>query len=209
MHIINHDGTTTYLGEPTTTDRQKREIKEAREKNDLRVAKMVAEQAEKERLRRAALPSADDRFSALLLGTTRSAAKCRRTGDLVKAAKLTALGDEIAGELAVWRKLSAEGKKPVATPLQDAIVRAAAELVKRLPACFATEDEAREFAGRCLPLTSARAEQARVNDAFGKARKEQSRSQNRLWDKINEAAAVATGRGDTGALSVLEDIGTV
>lgn len=210
MATINHaDGTQTYLGEPTTTDRQKREIKEAQLKNDKRVEAMEKDQREKERARVAALPTQGERFELMLRGATRLAARLRRQGATVKADKLQGVADQMADALETFRKAKKAEAAPVATPLADAVAVAAAELRKKLPGCFPTEGDAEEFAGRHLPLTDARAAQVHVTDARAKAGRAALAAAVAFWTFAETAANIATGSAFTTAISDLENAGSL
>jgi len=195
--------------EPTASDRQKAEARDANKKNSERVAKMEAEQREESLARTAALPTQDERFQTIMLGVTRCAARAKRAGEKVKAEKLTALADQMAGALETFRKAKKAEAEPCAEPLKDAITAAAAELKKALPKCFATLEDAADYAGRYIPLTAARIEQVRENDRRFNLGQTTVKASHAFWDLAEKAARAASGSVCDTAIKELEAAGSL
>ncbi len=195
--------------EPTASDRQKDEAKAANKKNDARVALLEAE-AKRERERAAAaVPTQDARFQTITLGVTRLAARAKRVGEKVKAEKLTALADQMAGALETFRTAKKAVAEPCAEPLKDAITAAATELKKALPKSFPALTDAEEFAGRYLPLTTARTEQIRANDRRYNAGQAVCAAASAFWDLAEKAARAASGSVCDTAIRELEAAGSL
>ncbi len=195
--------------EPTASDRQKAEVTAANKKNSERVAKMEAKQREESLARTAALPTQSERFQTIMLGVTRCAARAKRAGEKVKAEKLNALADQMATALETFRQLKKDSEKQVKTPLADAVGAAAAELVKKLPACFANQADAELFANTRLPLTAARQEQAKADDQQVKRSKAVAKAGSQFWALAEKAAAVVSGINSTDSMKELETAGSL
>lgn len=173
-------------------------------------ARKIEAETKRERERAAAAaPSQDDRFGLLLMGATRTAARLRRQGETTKAGKLQAVADEMAAALELFRSAKKAEAKPALTPLADAITAAAAELRKALPKSFPALTDAEDFAGRYLPLTTARIEQVRENDRRVNLGQTTVRAAHAIWDLVEKAARAASGSVCDTAIRELEAVGSL
>ena len=133
----------------------------------------------------------------------------RRQGETTKAVKLQAVADEMAAALEGFRAAKKVEAKPALTPLDDAVSAAAAELRKALPKSFPTLEDAAEYAGKFLPLTSARIAQINENDRRVKAGKTTAKAATAFWTLAAKAARLAYVSANDTAIAELENAGSL
>ena len=201
------DGT---VGVEATASKADHDQAKAENKRADESARKIEAEAKRERERAAAaVPTQSERFQTITLGVSRLAARAKRVGEKVKAEKLAALADQMAGALETFRKAKKAEAEPCAEPLKDAITAAAAELKKALPKCFATLEDAADYAGRYIPLTAARIEQVRENDRRGNLGKTTAKAASAFWSLAEKAARAASGSVCDTAIKELETAGSL
>ena len=162
-------------------------------KGELYYQELVAQKLARDK----AIKTPDQRCEQILRGITRMAASKRLIGEAKKADELGVLAEKIAANLNEYRKFAAQLKEAPATPLNDAITKAAAELIKKMPACFQNQKETEIWAGRYLPLTEARAEQEIATAKLANISKAQAKCGANMSDACETAARIACGSSET------------
>ena len=186
---IHHiDGKKTEIYSEVSV-RQQEEVKRQNEESGKRGAALVKESNAKKEAREAALPTPEQRMEFQCAGLTNKLTRMRRSGDGKKAARIEKYATAAATALDDYRKklgrLKQRSKK---SALTEAVEGAVAELRKVLPACFPSDDDARVFARRNLPMLDAvRADMAQA-DKYAKLDRAAHNAKKTFEDAMSTAA---------------------
>lgn len=142
----------------------------------------------------ARIPDDMQRREFAIEGMRRMARRLEREGDGTRAKNLSQLADEAGSILRDYVAATIELQARRPDPLGDAVERAAAELRKRLPACYPTDEDA-TAAARLLPLAEARREAGRLADHYHGVAKNRAKIGAAFWHSV-ETATRAAGLSD-------------
>jgi len=188
MKVTTPDGRETTM-EPTRSDSHRRQAAEERKQVEKRAAKAEAAAVKRRREgERRRISDMQNREMALD-GLKRFAKKEKRNGNESRAATLQALANEAGEVLRDYTSATIKTTKRQADPLAVAGAKAAKSLVKALPGCFDSTDDAQEWALRNLPLTVARAATNAQENVIRKTARERRDLGHRFWGILERAGA--------------------
>ena len=173
--------------------------------------RLLAEAAERERLRRAkeaARPTQDKRFAAIVAGLRKMANRKVREGDPNLAAKVSRCADAAEAAATEVAKIDALRRKPRKQPIADHVDAAVAELRKVLPVSFPDDEDAMAFAVRILPKTAAYRAEAEWLAGFNKLGKARAAAASTFWNEaVRAAALLSPGEDRDEMLKLAAEIG--
>jgi hypothetical protein len=145
-----------------------------------------------ESARKARAVDGGDRDLAVINGVKKYAIRFEQAGDPKMAAKLRKYADQLEGFLKTESDMRAAIVAVTSDPVGAAVRTAMVELVKKLPACFPTDEDAECFA-RTLPLLQAKRAEAADADKRHKAAQATATARHSFRDLMELAAVEATG----------------